>query len=223
MKNILQIDKESDDDFNGGQEVTSLTTVVSMVNGMMGSNSLILPVLGLTSGWFTSIWTCLLAGYLLYYTAELIITHLGQSKNIKHSILAHFDNNYKYMSAYGIIIWVSFTPFIISGFNIICSEINGLVGYQSNWVTLTVLIVVVIATIVSRIFHWSEELMALGILGSVLFVLFEVWAIITAPSGPNTVPISGAGSPFNTISILVAALEIHDFLAQNIIKNPRKS
>ena len=64
-------------------------------------------------------------------------------------------------------------------------------------------------------------MMALGIVGIVLFVIFLVWCIASAPAGPNTVP--ATASPFSLLAILVSSLEIHDFLAQNIIKNPRKN
>jgi len=63
--------------------------------------------------------------------------------------------------------------------------------------------------------------MAVGIIGGVIFIIFLIWAFITSPSGPHTVP--AFGSPFSLAAALVNALEIHDFLAQNIIKNPRKN
>jgi len=62
--------------------------------------------------------------------------------------------------------------------------------------------------------------MAIGVVGSIIYVLFLIWAFWTAPSGSNTVPMTN--SPFSIIATLVTSLEIHDFLAQNIIKNPRK-
>ena len=136
--------------------MTATTTVVSMVNGMLASSTLMMPSVGLASGWLTSSWTCLAMGYMLYYTAALIITHLGKAINMKYSILAHFNNNYKYMSAYGFIIWLSFVPFTVGGFNMLCSEINGLVGYQSIWVTIGALALLIAATIASRMLHWAE-------------------------------------------------------------------
>ena len=112
--------KHPDEDFNGGEETTATTTVISMINGMLGGSALVLPIAGLAAGWLTSILALILVGFLLYYTARLIITHLGQSHNIKYSVLAHFNNDYRYMSAYGIIIWMSFIPFIVLILNITC-------------------------------------------------------------------------------------------------------
>ena len=62
--------------------------------------------------------------------------------------------------------------------------------------------------------------MAVGVVGSVIYLIFLVWAFVTAPGGSNTVP--ATGYPFNLIATLVTAFEVHDFLAQNIIKNPRR-
>ena len=58
-------------------------TILGLVNGMVGSSCLILPIIGLTAGWLTTIWVCLLTGYVSYYTAYLIVVHLGKAKNIK--------------------------------------------------------------------------------------------------------------------------------------------
>ena len=75
--------------------------------------------------------------------------------------------------------------------------------------------------IIVRVFHIAEETMALGIIAAGLFLLFMVWALVTAPSGPKKVPING--QPYILASALITSFEIHDFLAQNIIKNPNKN
>ena len=62
--------------------------------------------------------------------------------------------------------------------------------------------------------------MALGVVSYILFVIFLSWAFVTAPAGPHTVPTSGP--PFFLAAALISSLEIHDFLAQNILKNPNK-
>ena len=87
---------------------------------MMVYNGLVLPVMGLTAGYITSIWVNLLVGFISYYTASLIITHLGKGKNMKESVLAHFKGDYKYMMAYSIINWLSFVPLIFLNFNFVC-------------------------------------------------------------------------------------------------------
>ena len=75
--------EEEKDNYNAGAEISTMTIICSLIIGMTGFNGLILPVMGLTSGYITSIWVNLLVGYISYYTASLIITHLGKSKNMK--------------------------------------------------------------------------------------------------------------------------------------------
>ena len=62
--------------------------------------------------------------------------------------------------------------------------------------------------------------MAYGILSIIIYIIFLGWAQVTAPAGPNSVPTSG--DPFILASVMIGAFEIHMFLAQNIIKNPRR-
>ena len=47
---------------------------------------------------------------------------------------------------------------------------------------------------------------------------FLIWAQITAPEGPKTVPVFG--EPVKLGATLIMAMAIHDFLVANIIKNP---
>jgi hypothetical protein len=81
---------------------------------------LVVPLIGRSAGYWTTIWVSLLVGYCLFYTAELLLTHLGEAKNMKESILAHFKDDYRYMTGYSLIIWFSFIPFLILRFKIIC-------------------------------------------------------------------------------------------------------
>jgi amino acid permease len=53
-------------------------TVAGMVNGMIGGTILVLPLLGLKTGYITTIIVNLLVGYTSYYTANLYVVHLGK-------------------------------------------------------------------------------------------------------------------------------------------------
>lgn len=47
-----------------------------------------------------------------------------------------------------------------------------------------------------------------------------IWAQLTAPEGPNTVkPI---GDPIKLAGSLITAFSLHNLLAQNMIKNPKR-
>ena len=188
---------------------------------MIVFNGLVLPVMGLTAGYITSTWVVLLTGYISYYTASLIVTHLGKARNMKESILAHFKEDYKYMTVYSIINWMSFVPLIFINFSFICLEIEGILGYHSPWVAPSVAVFFIIIISIIRIFHFAEETQAMGIVGLVLFIIFMIYAQITAPSGPKTV--SANGNPFILAGSLITMLELHNFLAENIIKNKNKN
>jgi amino acid permease len=89
------------------KSMNNLITVFGLANGMIGGTILILPVLGLTTGYVLSPLLIIMMGITSLYTAYLIIVHLGKEKNIKESVLAHFHQDYRYMVAYGTIIWLN--------------------------------------------------------------------------------------------------------------------
>ena len=58
-------------------------TTLGLVNGMIGSGVLVLPVVGISAGIFTTIWITLVIGFMAYYTADLLVLHLGRGKNMR--------------------------------------------------------------------------------------------------------------------------------------------
>ena len=81
-------------------------------------------------------------------------------------------------------------------------------------------IVLFAAIILVRICHIGEDVLAWGIISIITYVAFIAWSIVTAPPGPNTVPTTG---PWVVIaSSLMMGYSVHDFLVQNLIKNPRR-
>jgi len=103
--------------------MSAATTVMGIVTGMIGINCLVMPTVGLTAGYIDIVWTCALMGYICYYTAVLIVTHMGKSKNIKECVLAHFKGDYKYMAGYSVINWLAFLPALFGIFRILCLQI----------------------------------------------------------------------------------------------------
>ena len=196
-------------------------TVLGLLNGMIGITALMLPILGITTGYLNTIWVCLGIGLITYYTAYLIVLHLGKAKNMKECILAHFNNDYRYMTIYSCIIWVSFFATILGFFKVACLQITGLMGYYSNWVGPSMAVFMFILVILVRKYHYWEEVLAYGIASIVALLVFIAWAQLSAPSGPKQIP--PTGDPFILASVLIQAYSIHGFLAQNILKNPRKN
>jgi len=129
--------------------------VFVMVSGMVGTSCMVIPIVDLTTGWLTTIWVNIVVAFFLYYTASLIITHLGIGKGMRDSILAHFNNNYKYLSAYGIIIWFSFVPFIFLSTRIICLELQQYFGWNSWELGIIFSLSMIAITILARITHFA--------------------------------------------------------------------
>ena len=83
----------------------------------------VLPLVGLTTGWLTSIWVSIVMGFVSYYTARLIVLHLGKGHTIKECILEHFNNDYLYMRGYCFVIWINQIFQLIIYFRILCLQI----------------------------------------------------------------------------------------------------
>ena len=115
------LDWEGDNNnFNAGQSINTTTLIISLSIGMIAFSGLLVPVLGLQAGYITSSCLLLLISFISYYTAYLIILHLGKAKSMKKSVLAHFGNDYKYMTLYSTINWISLVPLNMLIFNFAC-------------------------------------------------------------------------------------------------------
>jgi amino acid permease len=84
--------KDDEDAFHSGADISATTTTVGLVNGMISGAGIcvVLPQLGMQAGWLTTLWVCVLTGFISYYTAKLIVIHLGKGSQIRDCILAHF-------------------------------------------------------------------------------------------------------------------------------------
>lgn len=157
-------------------------TIFGLLNGMIGGTILILPLTGIATGYITTLIVCLGTGGVCYYTGNLIVVHLGKAKNIKESILYHFDQNYWYMTVYAFIIWSSEIPILALYYNLICLQIEGLIGHQ-DWISIAVFIFLLIGTILVFYFDYGEETMGIGVLSILAAIIFIAWSHFTAPVG----------------------------------------
>lgn len=200
--------------------MTAAMIVIGLINGMIGGTCLVLPLIGIRAGYLTTIFVCVITGFVGYYTAYLIVLHLGNSRNIKDCLLIHFNHDYRYVVAYSLFIWLSFISFLLIYFRIICLQIQGLMGYHAHWVAPAVALVLIIAIIIIRVYHIGEETLAYGIISIVGYIGFLIWAQITAPMGPRQV--IPHGDPIELTSALMMAFSVHGFLAANIIRYPKR-
>lgn len=99
------------------------TTLVGLINGMIGGIMLVVPILSLDAGYVDWMVACILLAPITCYTAYLLIRHLGKSKNIKYLILNHFKGDHTYTTVYNIVIWFNFMGQIIIYFKLFCVQI----------------------------------------------------------------------------------------------------
>lgn len=102
--------------------------ICGLLNGMIGGTILLLPIIGLTTGYLMSCISCLLLGLISYYSANLIVTHLGTAKNMTECVMQHFNGVYEYMIAYAFVVWIGQIPTLVVYYNLICIQLEGLFG-----------------------------------------------------------------------------------------------
>jgi amino acid permease len=120
--------------------ISNSMTIAGLLNGMVGGTILVLPIIGMSTGYLTTVLVSSILGFISYYTGNLVVVHLGKAKNMTESILNHFDQNYSYMTIYAFIIFCGQIPSLIIYFNLICPQLEGLIGYQS-WIGIIVALV----------------------------------------------------------------------------------
>lgn len=104
------------------------TTLVGLINAMIGAYVLVIPILSLKAGYADWLIGCVLLGCISTYTAYLLTRHLGKAPNIKHLILNHFKGDHFYTTLYNIVIWFSFMGAELIYFQLFCIQIRGLFG-----------------------------------------------------------------------------------------------
>ena len=185
---------------------------------MVSSTLLLLPVIAIKAGYMTTSLLAMFFGALTFYTARLLVVHIGQEKMPHMFILHHFHNDYRYLIFFNFIVWVGYFPIFVIFLKIIVINTQGLLGYHSVWVAPIVALALVFAIIIVRIFIWGENTLASGIITIIAYLLFLTFAQFTAPVGPKTVP--AFGPPIDMSAFMIMAFTVHSFMPQNMLKNP---
>ena len=154
---------------------------------MVGGTILVLPLMGIQTGYITTILVCLVVGYISYYTSKIYVVHLGKEEDIREAVLIHFGGDGKYGKLFSFLMWIGFVPTLWEYFRLMCLQIQGLSGVDSGWLSFGVFVGLTVLIIVIRIYHIGEETIALGIVTTLVYFVFIAWAQITAPAGPKTV------------------------------------
>ena len=201
------------------------TTVSGLLNGMIGSGCLVLPVMGLHIHPLVVTIACLAVGAYSHYTGYLMVQHMGEATSIKEALLSHFGHNPMPCKVYTLATWFKFIFFVSFLFNLTCQQINGLLSNSPWWVPVGLALLFIILTSLLQHFNIGEETIAFGIFSIASFVIFIFWVLLTAPSADlESPPPSGeaGGSLYKLIAVLMTTFIMHTLLPQNIIKNPNR-
>jgi len=117
--------------------------------------------------------------------------------------------------------WISFLPSLIIYFRLICLQIEGLLQYISPIIGPAVAVFLLVEILAVQKFQIGKQTLAYGIVSIVTYILFLIWAQITAPEGPKEVP--ATGDIFHLIPALEMSYTIQIFAAQTIIRNPNRN
>ena len=131
-----------------------VTAFFGLLNGMIGGTILVLPLLGLNSGYLGIPAVSIFYGMIACYTCQLIIQHLGKCTNIREAILEHFHNKHYVTVIYNLVIGGSLLGFIVNYFMLIIVQIEGFVD-PSPWIGFSVFLFLIFLTIFMRLVHFG--------------------------------------------------------------------
>lgn len=81
------------------------TTVLALINGMIGGSILVLPVNSLEVGWAPTLLIILLTGFFSFYTCFICIIHLGDQADLDSTLLRHFNGSKVFKVIYDFCVW----------------------------------------------------------------------------------------------------------------------
>jgi hypothetical protein len=71
-------------------------------------------------------------------------------------VLAHFNQDYRYVVVYSGLMWFSFLPIFIIYFRLICLQVEGLMQYSSPLIGPAVAVFLVLEILVVQKYHIGE-------------------------------------------------------------------
>jgi amino acid permease len=162
--------------------LSSQTTVVALVNGMIGGIILVMPILALKSGFLMIAPVVMVCGFFSYYSCLLCIRHLRNYKDLDEAVLKHFDNKRSYKIFYDVCIALSLVILLILYFDLICKQWEGITA-RSRLIPVLNAIVLFPAVYVMKKYNFGASLLAYGIISTIGYCFFILYMWINAPSG----------------------------------------
>ena len=156
--------------------------ILALLNGMIGGTILVLPLLSIKTGYLLIPVLALFYGTFSGYCAYLLALHLGSSRSLRAAILEHFGGRKKYSIIYSIALFVSNFAVVLMYFQLLIKQVEGFI-HPSKWIGIISFVFVIILTLLMRKFKVGHKLLSYGIISIVAYLIFLIWAQITAPSG----------------------------------------
>lgn len=155
-----------------------IVAAIALINGMVGSTILVIPILTLTTGTFISFVVILLTGFLSFYSCYLYIQHLGNHSDLDKAMYYHFWNSKAVKVFYDFVIFFNILLVLIVYFELICQQWEGLLPYNvfnpiGNAIGLFILILLL------KYARFGAHLLGYGLISIIMYCIFLIWILIS--------------------------------------------
>ena len=127
--------------------VGEFSSVIALLNGMIGGTILVLPLLALKAGYLLVPMLVIFYGTLSCYCAYLLVLHLGNSHSLRTAILEHFHGRKKYSVFYSLALFTGLLSVVLIYFQLLVNQVEGFI-HPSKWIN-TISFVCIIQSSVS--------------------------------------------------------------------------
>ena len=194
------------------KDLNLATTIVAMVNGMIGGSILVLPLTSLQGGWGFTLLIILFTGFFSFYCCYIGVIHLGDQNDMDGALLRHFNGNRFLKIFYDFCVWMGLILLLILYFELIVIQWEGLVPpYEFTYVNASINgVFLILWCIILKYFEFGAHMMGYGIISIVGYLLFLIWVMATRPAGTNKDPAFGSGVA-SFASMMGSAFSIQGF------------
>ena len=156
--------------------ISNRMTVIAMVNGMIGGIILVMPVMGLDTGYLLIAPLAIVLGFFSYFSCLLCLRHLKNYSDLDEAVLKHFGNQRKYKVMYDLIIVISMSVLLVLYFNLICDQWESMTSKSRLIPILNAMVLFPIVYIMKK-FDFGASLLGYGIL-SIVGIIFLISRIL---------------------------------------------
>ena len=202
-------------------DLASLKVLTGLLNAMLGSSMLTLPVAAINGGYLVWGGAIVLFGIIQGFNSYLLIKHLGEAKSVEHLIFSHFSNNTFYLEIYNFVIWASLVTATVLYFPLFCEQIQGLIGDDSvTFLSEAALIFIICWVLVLRKCEIDDVALGIGVISILAFLIFVGWEFYGEAEGfERDSETSLVGSNPATITIIIINIfSTQDYLLQVMIE-----